>query len=73
MTLRETANCLIKWVESSTNEDHLKLLNELIDPFIINRFRGDMELAHEVAKILLSMQRQSSIIMGSSISELVMN
>ena len=54
MELYETANTLIKWVESCTKQPQLDLLNELIDSLVITRFIGKPDLSHQVCRILLA-------------------
>lgn len=73
MTLKDTASTLIKWAESSTTLEQLELLDSLIDRFLINRFRGDISLASEVAKVLIALQGQSKIVAKEPMPETTMN
>lgn len=59
MSLQETTETLILWCNSCQTENQLTLLDSLIDRFLINRFRGDIELANEVSKLLIALRDRS--------------
>lgn len=56
MTLRETADCLINWAVSSTRQEHLEVLRQMMDVFIINRFRTEPDLAHEYSRVDIALR-----------------
>lgn len=73
MTLKETTDTMIRWAESSVNDDQLRLLDSLIDRFLINRFRGDPGLANEVSRVLVALQVKSRNMITAPLPELNMN
>jgi len=73
MELYDTANTFIKWVESCTKQSQLDLLNEIIDPFVCVRFMGNIDLSHQVARILVALQEQSKIVSKAPFPVLNMN
>jgi len=59
MTLRETADTLITWVESCRTNEQLSLLDKIIDSHLIIRFKSDKGLPHEVTRVLVALQERS--------------
>jgi len=72
LTLQETTETLILWCNSCQTDQQLVLLDSLIDRFLINRFRGDLELANEVSKVLVALQDRSKKLLNPA-TELNMN
>lgn len=56
MTPTQTASTLITWTNSCINRDQCALVNECIDQFLIERFKGDPSVAHEVSRVLMALQ-----------------
>lgn len=62
MNIYDTANTFIKWIESCNQQEQLDLLNEIIGSFVCERYAGNPDLAHQVARILVALQEQSKIV-----------
>lgn len=58
LTCKEVSDTLIAWTASCTTQEQTELINECIDKFLIERFKGNLQLAHEVTRVMVALQNK---------------